>query len=1036
MWSHVVGHIVTLSIVNAKITSQITCGSMALWVTSRSDSTFRALLEGGDLAGGLRDVSASSIVIVPTRRQKEAVLRAWALNHGTGEPPMIETMAVFLRRMGDHLLFGAPTILSENEVDVLIRQVIADSSMLTSIGFEAQKLVRWTQYGITPDRVDELADLAHAQSRKGRILAEIAAGWRKLIDLYGRLACDRGRYELEVLARLPNLVKRPLRTPSGDEISSCVMIATHGVTTLDRDVLAALAVCGWDVGVGFADDLPTRSETQDRIGVSVADAAWFRAQDWTYGETVRSIPPYETFSVALASREEEVRRCIACIKDDVRHGTSLRDIAICVPGASVYRQIVEDLARRADLPLEAASSIPLSAEPEATALRSACDVALRGWMREDLERLLSHKKITKTINNALDIIAVARQERITGGEGPAQWLHRIEVTLQRLVDAEADAADDAPETSSLHYQRKRAERAAAGVNDLHAMVPTVSAYAIRAGDFAEELRRVVDAMGLSSTRTADAPTTDRLLECLDAYTSLAERHQLSKLTFEEHVGNWWSMVQAVGPSITFTSGVGAAVVSPAELRCRPWKRVYVLGMVEGEFPRLHEHVADREIIPDVLERMYVQALTDIVWSVAEGGRLVFTRPSKTDGAATLASSLLDTLPVDVSVEPPELLSALTSVAISKRDVRNVAADAHRLDQTLNVTNILDQELVSVVQEELKRPVSASRLDLFSQCSYRYYAERILRLGSVDISDARLTPLERGTMLHEVVAEFFAKQQPIRDYEAVSSLDQLRTLMIRLQPSMADDYWDMLKSIAHERMRTQEWTHAYAQIEQAMLFGTAQRPGLLRQWLYQEMAYQVSTKHYPTFLELDLDVQIHVRREQPFEVMPIRGRIDRIDVSDNGQQTTFIVNDYKPTVEGKYRLQEIMSGTLSQMPIYLEAARVWLANHNVDAEPWAAVYRSFGNSIHKTDEPQNRVAMKDPDFVIAKTDSGIKLPDWRTTAREFALKPLAEQNAEVLSVIGDIAHTMQSGEYVVKPLQKACLTCDYHELCRVDEWGTG
>jgi ATP-dependent helicase/DNAse subunit B len=171
-------------------------------------------------------------------------------------------------------------------------------------------------------------------------------------------------------------------------------------------------------------------------------------------------------------------------------------------------------------------------------------------------------------------------------------------------------------------------------------------------------------------------------------------------------------------------------------------------------------------------------------------------------------------------------------------------------------------------------------------------------------------------------------------------------------------------------------------------------------------------------------------------MPIRGRIDRIDVSDNGQQTTFIVNDYKPTVEGKYRLQEIMSGTLSQMPIYLEAARVWLANHNVDAEPWAAVYRSFGNSIHKTDEPQNRVAMKDPDFVIAKTDSGIKLPDWRTTAREFALKPLAEQNAEVLSVIGDIAHTMQSGEYVVKPLQKACLTCDYHELCRVDEWGTG
>ena len=82
------------------------------------------------------------------------------------------------------------------------------------------------------------------------------------------------------------------------------------------------------------------------------------------------------------------------------------------------------------------------------------------------------------------------------------------------------------------------------------------------------------------------------------------------------------------------------------------------------------------------------------------------------------------------------------------------------------------------------------------------------------------------------------------------------------------------------------------------------------------------------------------------------------------------------------------------------------------------------------------AARGQSFVIAKADPGIKQPDWRTTAREFALKPLAEQNAEVLSVIGGIARNMQSGEFAVKPLQKACQTCDYHELCRVDEWGKG
>lgn len=1030
------GHIVTLSIVNAKITSHTTRGSMALWVTSRTDSTFRALLEHGDIAGGLRDVAASSIVIVPTRRQKEAVLRAWASSHGTGEPPMIETMAAFVHRLGDHLLSGAPTILSENEVDVLIRQVIADSSMLTSIGFEAQKLVRWTQYGITPDRVDELADLAYAQSRKGRILAEIAAAWRKLIDLYGGLACDRGRYELEVLARVPNLVKHPLRTPSGDEISSCVMIATHGVTTLDRDILAALAVCGWDVGVGFADDLPSSSGSQDRMGVSVADAAWFRAQGWTHGEVVGSIPLFATFSVALPSREEEVRRSIACIKDDVQHGISLRDIAICVPGVSVYRQIIADLARRSDLPLEASSSIPLSAQPEATALRAACDVALRGWMREDVERLLSHRHIAKHIGNAADLIAVARQERITGGGGPAQWLQRIDVVLQRLAEMAGDIHDEALEASSLRAQRKRAERAASGLNDLAAKLPTVSAHAMRAGDFAEELRRVVDAMGLASTRKADSPTTDRLLECLDVYTSLAERHQLSKQTFEEHVVHWWSLVQSAGSSTTYTSGSGVAVVSPAELRCRSWKRVYVVGMVEGEFPRLQEHVADREIIPDVLERMYVQALTDIVWSVAEGGRLVFTRPAKIDGAATLASSLLDALPVDVSVEPPEMVSPTTRVAISQRDVRSSGVELHRLDQRVDVRLVTDELLKNIIDADLGRAVSPSRLDLYSQCPYKFYAEKILRLGSIDISDARLSPLERGTMLHEVVAEFFRRQQPIRNYDSITSIADLQKLMIRLDPDRLDEYWNALQSIAHSCMRMQEWTHAYARMEQDMLFGTPQRPGLLRQWLSEELAYQTTTKHYPVLLELDLNLEIEVGNDQTGEKMRVTARVDRIDISDANDEITFIVNDYKPTVDKKYRLQEIMSGTLSQMPIYLEATRVWLEQHNVQATPWAAIYRSFGKAIHKTDEPQNRIAMKDPGFTVAKTDRGIKQPDWKTNVKEFSQKPLPEQTSHVLSLIGGIASELQQGEFAVKPLQKACDMCEFHELCRVDEWGKG
>ena len=196
------------------------------------------------------------------------------------------------------------------------------------------------------------------------------------------------------------------------------------------------------------------------------------------------------------------------------------------------------------------------------------------------------------------------------------------------------------------------------------------------------------------------------------------------------------------------------------------------------------------------------------------------------------------------------------------------------------------------------------------------------------------------------------------------------------------------------------------------------------------------QHYPVLIELDLDVEITVSTEQSEEKFHVKGRVDRVDVSVGDNGVTFVVNDYKPTVEQKYRLQEIMTGTLSQMPIYLEATRVWLQKHHVTATPWAALYRSFGKSIHKTDEPQNRIAMKDPACVVAKTDPGVKLPDWKTHVKQFSLKPLTEQNHEVLTVIGGIAHELQSGEFAVRPLQSACNTCDYNELCRVDEWGKG
>lgn len=1008
---------------------------MGLWVTSRIESAFLPLLEHANIVDGIRHLpTVPCIVIVPTARQAEIVLRAWAQHNGHGEPPIIETMASFLRRLGTHLLTSAPTTLSEDLVDVLLRHVVADSSMLQSIGLEAQKLVRWTQYGVTPAAVDELADKAGPHTRRGRMLAAIAAAWKRLYELYGGLACDRGAYELLVQHAIHEIAERPLRNASGDVICACVMIATHGVTQADKELLASLAEYGWDVGIGFAPELAPVSGVSESISASATDAAWYVAHGWHHGSCAEQLPEYELVISTLPSREEEVRRIMASIKHDVADAISLRDIAICVPGASIYRQIIDDHARRAGVPLESKRHVALAATPAATAVRAICDLVTRRWLRDDIERLLSHGSVITEIRGNADLLYVARNERIPGGEGIRGWQNRLDAIAASCAELLKSDSIDPDEQRTIERRLRRAERASMAINSIALVVPSGSGEPLSAVAFAVSIRTAIDGMGLAA-RQQEA--CEQLADCLDAYTGLAERHGLQLLTFEQHAEHWWRLVVSAASRVERAAGTGVAVVAPAELRCRTWRRVYVLGMIEGEFPRVSEHITDREIIPGVLERMYVQAMTDIAFAVQEGGCLVLTRPKHIDRAVTLPSSLIDVLGRTPSSKTPPLLDVHNRVAVHPFDLRPSTRNVYRIPQCATINSITIPELHERLEQERTRPLSPSRLDLYSQCPFRFYAEKILRLRHVDINDAKLSPLERGTMLHDVAAEFFRSLQPAVPYDSISSVDELLSLSVRLDPANVDAYWQQLQMIAHQRMATQEWQHAYAMLDRHALFGTDERPGLLLQWLHLEIAYQQATAHYPTLLEIAIDEELAVPSMEGQGTLRVSTRVDRIDVGYRDGRVTLVVNDYKAAASSGYTLAEIQSGQLSQMPIYLEAARLWLLHRGIVAKPFAAFYRSFGKSLHLTNDPVNKIALVDPSFEVPKDAVGIKTLKPNADTKEFLDKPLTEQNQLILDVVGKIASDLHAGLFAVRPVDEgACELCDVKELCRIEHWGNG
>ena len=130
----------------------------------------------------------------------------------------------------------------------------------------------------------------------------------------------------------------------------------------------------------------------------------------------------------------------------------------------------------------------------------------------------------------------------------------------------------------------------------------------------------------------------------------------------------------------------------------------------------------------------------------------------------------------------------------------------------------------------------------------------------------------------------------------------------------------------------------------------------------------------------------------------------------------------------------MVGEYTQMPMYLEAVRSWFLEMGVEAKPCAAVYRSFGKNLHSTEEPQNSIAMIDPEFAYDKNSKGIKQPLLKKNVTEFAKKPLTEQNAMLLEQIASVVDQIREGTFAVQPGERACDICMFGELCRVEQWG--
>ncbi|MCU1237173.1 MAG: ATP-dependent nuclease subunit B-like protein [Candidatus Solibacter sp.] len=310
------------------------------------------------------------------------------------------------------------------------------------------------------------------------------------------------------------------------------------------------------------------------------------------------------------------------------------------------------------------------------------------------------------------------------------------------------------------------------------------------------------------------------------------------------------------------------VMSAHEARQWVLPVVFVCGMVEKQFPRIHH----QDPFFNDPARCRLNAAGIRVRTAAEferEERLLF------DAAITRATMLATLSYPEFDARGERNLQSiyLEGLILDPQDAQPVRPSPRRQPSELPAAGISRPELLAYVREKTAR-LSPTALETFLQCPFQYFTQRFLRLKTApDRPEQRLDFLTQGNIVHSVLAVWWQQPQDIVPLFERIFADYLKEKHIpsgyhteRLRNGMLDD---------------------------------------LRRFTAEDSWPRVACQS-----------QIEVPFELPLgEGVKINGRIDRLDTAPGGES---YVIDYKYSAPQRVK-DKVKDESLLQAPLYMMAA---------------------------------------------------------------------------------------------------------------------
>ncbi|HHE54843.1 MAG TPA: hypothetical protein ENL21_03605, partial [Caldithrix abyssi] len=223
----------------------------------------------------------------------------------------------------------------------------------------------------------------------------------------------------------------------------------------------------------------------------------------------------------------------------------------------------------------------------------------------------------------------------------------------------------------------------------------------------------------------------------------------------------------------------------------------------------------------------------------------------------------------------------------------------------NLTNF--PEITTLLQQKFGRQTwSVSRLETYAQCPMKFFLQNVLKVEPPVEIEEELTPQERGMVVHRILFRFFTE------------------LKNRGQQRQAPLFKDLLQKIAVEELAKLPYQGLFWEIEKRRFLGYGQINGILPAFLETEEERMKKMPFIPQYFELSFgfsgdfpadpnSISTPVTLQNEAGQLRLQGRIDRVDVDENGHA---VIIDYKTGQVGNNLIQEVLSGKMLQIPLYL------------------------------------------------------------------------------------------------------------------------